>query len=326
MVFFLISFFRFYSPFLSLAFFRNEQHYYIMSALTTEPTATIETKTGGTEVSSSNVNVGLLRCPRCETRIITKAATLVKRSGKDQTLWIPRPKKINKDEDGNQIDQGTNEEWTFEEATHEYWWSIPSTDDFDNIGMSRQVLGPSGPIKIVLCSGCHCGPLGHQTADSSTVWLPCSLLLQQDVSLGDEEVDFKPPENMAMSQIRAMMEANKLTKQFKVVFETARLGMMLCDAADGIGVSVIAFTEYEGLPGPAELQGDIKIGDKVVRVNGTSTEGFDYSKVLDLVINSVRPVTIMFERAPGEEVEVVEDEDSTRVQHVEWDGGNGKLK
>ena len=300
-----------------------------MSALTSTPqptTATIPTSVGGKETTSSNINAGLLRCPRCQTRMITERATLVQRSGKDQTIWIPRPKTVNKDKDGNQIDQGTNDEWDFEEATHEYWWSIPSTDDFDNIGMSRQVIGPAGPVKIALCSGCHCGPLGHQTAEDATVWMPCDLLLQQDKSFGDEVEDFKPPENMAMEQVRAMMAANKLTKQFKVVFEGARLGMMLSDAADGIGVSVVAFTEYEGLPGPAELQGDIKIGDKIVRVNGKSTEGFDYSKVLDLVINAERPVTIMFERAPSEEtVEIVEDE-ATRVKHVEWDGGNGVLK
>ena len=49
------------------------------------------------------------------------------------------------------------------------------------------------------------------------------------------------------------------------------------DAADGDGVEVTAFTEFEGRPGPVELSGKVKLGDKVARVNGQSTRGLDFA-------------------------------------------------
>ena len=72
--------------------------------------------------------------------------------------------------------------------------------------------------------------------------------------------------------------------------------MCLADAADGNGVELIAFTELDGELGPAELCGQVAVGDKIARVNGRSTSGLDYEAVLSMIIDAPRPVTIHYER------------------------------
>ena len=80
--------------------------------------------------------------------------------------------------------------------------------------------------------------------------------------------DFKAPAGIDVEALRGMIASGALTTQFHVTFEEQRLGMMLADADDENGVEVVAFTEYEGELGPAELGGDIQMSDKVIRVNG----------------------------------------------------------
>ena len=80
-------------------------------------------------------------------------------------------------------------------------------------------------------------------------------------------------------------------------------------------VEVRAFTEMDGELGPAELGGQIKVGDRVTRVDGRSTRGLDYRAVLDLIVGAPRPITIHFERkgAAGGD-----DQPAPREAHSEW--------
>ena len=281
-------------------------------------------KLGRREVDKDNINSGILRCPCCNSRMLSGSGTLTERHGDKQTLWIPRPAKDPKDDT-----------LTWDQDTHQWWWSVPDVDDFSNVGLSRLVVTPSGTeLKIVLCSECQSGPYGYTTYDinkSKTcekgggdpiVWLCCELLKQVDASEANDKEDFKAPQGIDVNAIRGMIESGALTTQFNVTFDEQRLGMMLSDADfEEDGVQVVAFTEYEGERGVAEIAGDIKIGDKVIRVNNVSTAGLDYGGVLSMIIEASRPITLHFERkgAVTREQERQQMLFQTRVLHEEWD-------
>jgi hypothetical protein len=284
-----------------------------MASLTT----TSDNEIGRREVDEKNINSGILRCPCCSSRMLMNAGTLVERYGEDQILWIPRPnKKKNQDEE---------ETFTWEQDRHQWWWSVPDIDDFSNVGLSRMVDSPAGPVKIVLCSECQSGPFGYTTFDKDSnptnpvVWLCSALLKQVDASLADDEEDFKAPQGIDIEALRGMIESGALATQFQVTFEEQRLGMMLSDAEDGDGVIVVAFTESNGELGPAEIGGDIKIGDKVIKVNGTSTSGLCYADVLTMVIEAPRPITLHFERKGNLKKDQQKGTTvTTRVAHQQW--------
>ncbi|GMH86444.1 hypothetical protein TL16_g10544 [Triparma laevis f. inornata] len=255
-------------------------------------------------------NSGLLRCPRCSSRMLSTVGELL--PDETRTLYIPRP---NKD-----FTPGGTDEFTWESKDYTQWWQIPDIDCFDNVGMSKPVTNPAGEtVEIVLCSECGAGPLGYRVAGSPPLFLPCDLLVQQDATLADDKEDFKAPENANLEQLKAMMQDGNLTTQFKVVFGDDRLGMMLNDALDGVGVEVQAFTVTEdGELGAAEKGEEVKVGDKIVRVANVSTAGKNYEGVLDMVCGASRPLEIFFERSPknkaGDRGEV------QRVAHRQWDG------
>ena len=280
-----------------------------MSALAARPASCTK---GGMDVDGAQVNAGLLRCPRCNSRMLTRKATLVAdRPAADQVLHIPRP--------ASDTDDGTPGSFTWETSTHTHWWRVADIDDFDSIGMSRTITNPAGAaVKIVLCSDCQAGPLGHRVEGCNEIYLAADLMVQQDPAAASAEEDFKTPEGTDMDQLRAMMAGGGLTTQTTVTFTAPRLGMCLADAPDGVGVAVVAFTDSgDGQPGAAEATGQIQQGDKVVRVNATSTKGLDYAATLDIIIAAPRPLAIMFERSPqpGGEAEV-----AARVPHTEWSG------
>jgi hypothetical protein len=291
-------------------------------------------------VDNKNVNSGILRCPCCNSRMLDEAGKLVERYGDDQTLWIPRPKNTETSTTAataaaaataadaaaeTKVNANTNPEtetFTWEQDTHQWWWSVPDVDDFSNVGLSRLVESPMGPVKIVLCSECQSGPYGYTTDTNPIVWLCCGLLNQVDASEANDETDFKAPEGIDVAALRSMMESGALTTQFNVTFEEYRLQMMLSDDDDEIGVVVMAFTEYEGNPGPAELAGDIRVGDKVMRVNGTSTSGLKCPAVLTMIVEATRPITLHFERKGGANKNQQHSE-QTRVHHKHWEPSVG---
>jgi hypothetical protein len=273
---------------------------------------------GGRLVTAKNVNAGNLRCPVCDARMLSKTGTLTTPTGPSSVLHIPRPKS------GADDKAKGSEQFDWETQTFDQWWAVPDVDCFDNVGMSREVQGPAGLFKIVLCSQCQQGPFGYQLAGESKVWVPCDLMVQQEASLADDKVDFPEPTETdpQIEQLRAMMSKGTLTTQFKVDFEGQRLCMMLNDiivvSDDGLkeevdGVQVVAFTSFEGKAGPVELGGDVKLGDRVVRVDGESTKNLGFEAVLEMIIGAERPIQIMFERRPGETFEGV------RMEHSEYE-------
>ena len=219
--------------------------------------------------------------------------------------------------------------FTWKSESHEFWWRVEDVDDFDNVGLSRLVASPHGMIKVVLCSNCGNGPFGHQHDGEAHLWVACGRVEQVDASLRNDEEDFKPPDGVDVEALKQMIASGAATTRFHVVFEEQRLGMMLADApAPGGGVHVHAFTVTDaGELGPAELCGDIRVGDVVTKVNGKSTTGLDYAGVLDLVCNAVRPLTLHFERSGKNSMSASAHAASAanggvaRVRHMAWNGG-----
>lgn len=252
---------------------------------------------------------------------------LTQRSGADAVLCIPsKPntspsaaadsKAVPVSEQSPECGDGEEreEQWEWSECTHEWWWKLTSIDDADNLGLSRTVMSPAGPLKLAMCCECNYGPCGYQRDEHPTIWLACDLLHQQDPSMANKEEDFGTPAGINMEMLEKMIESGMAIVQFHVTFEEQVLGMQLADSAHGDAVVVVAFTELDGESLPAERSGKIAVGDKVARVNGQGTVGLDYAAVLDMVREAERPVTIHFERrglaAP--------DGTTERVPHEDW--------
>jgi hypothetical protein len=248
----------------------------------------------------------MLRCPRCYSRLLSLKGTLTRRFSVDASLWIPQTAAA-ASASGGQADAC---DWS--ETTHDWWWLVQDVNDLDNVALSLTLKSPRGDCRLALCSDCRCGPLGYQLDGEGQLWFPSDLLRQQDAAFANDAEDFKMPDGMDMASLRAMIESGQATVAYRTVFEEARLGMMLQDAADGQGVEVTAFTEYEGEMGPAERSGKVKLGDKVVRVNGKSTAGCGFAAVLDMIIGAQRPVTLHWER------QGVRPQGKVRVAHIDW--------
>ena len=278
---------------------------------------------GGRSVDEFNVNNGLLRCPRCDSRLVSKCGELVQRSGADMSLWVPGAIKK-----GPELYDDAPDEYEWSERPHEWWWSVGSMDDVDNLGLSKVVSPPCGPLKLAMCVECQYGPVGYQLADQPRIWLACDLIHQQEASAADDKTDFAAPQNIDMAMLQQMIASGMAIVRYHVTFDAQRLGMCLADAADGNGVEVVAFTEADGQLGPAELSGEVKVGDKIARVNGRSASGLQYGDVLDMIIAASRPITIHFERKglpPGQGGGGGEPQEGggggdavERIAHTEW--------
>eukprot|EP00962_Isochrysis_galbana_P035549 scaffold12195_cov164-Isochrysis_galbana.AAC.2 len=261
---------------------------------------------GGRRVDEEFVNCGMLRCPRCFSRILSLKGRLTRRSGRDALLSIPKTA-TGAAPSGEQADAC---DWS--QTTHDWWWLVEDVNDLDNVALSLTLKSPQGDCRLALCSDCRCGPLGYQLDGEGQLWFASDLLRQQDAAFANDAEDFKMPDGMDMASLQAMIESGQATVAYKTVFEETRLGMMLQDAADGLGVEVAAFTEYEGEVGPAERSGKVKLGDKVVRVNGKSTIGCGFAEVLEMIIGAQRPVTLHWER------QGIRPQEKARVAHTDW--------
>jgi hypothetical protein len=269
---------------------------------------------GGRRVDGDGVNAGALRCPRCTARLVSRKATLVERAGgsaggepggeqpaEGLPLAVPLP-------DG-----------TWEETRHRWWWRLADHNDFDNVAMSHFHDTPHGRQRYPLCPECMLGPLGLQTEGCAEVLLACELLTQQDLALASDAQDFRAPPGVDVGTLKHMMAAGMGSVTFPVTFAEQRLGLQIQDVEGEPGaVEVAAFTEQDGVLGPAELCGKIQVGDRPVRVNGDSCLGLDYAAVLDLIIGAARPVTIVFERGATMGARVQGGSAGARVAHEEW--------
>jgi len=273
----------------------------------------------GGRKTENGINAGVLRCPRCHARLLSACAVLTEREGDEALLWVPSRPGVSKAEPATGADvTDVADELTWAECRHQWWWKIEDVSDMDSAGLSKLISSPKGSIELVVCCDCSYGPFGYRLEKDPRVWLCCDLLHQQDLNLANDAEDFQAPPGIDMSQLQAMIESGMATTQFHVTFEGQRLGMQLCDAADGCGVELNAFTELDGQIGPAELSGRIRPGDRVTRVNGRSTSSLDYAAVLDMIIDAPRPVTIHFERSGRPEGAARTYE---RVQHTDWRQG-----
>ena len=87
--------------------------------------------------------------------------------------------------------------------------------------------------------------------------------------------------------------------RFELTFLEPALGLTL---QNDNGARVVGFSRSGSgpllgrTPGPAESSGRIKIGDRIVRVNGSNCSGLDATKVAILLRDAERPVLIIFER------------------------------
>mmetsp|Transcript_1929 Transcript_1929/g.5836 ORF Transcript_1929/g.5836 Transcript_1929/m.5836 type:complete len:325 (-) Transcript_1929:280-1254(-) len=286
---------------------------------------------GGRCVDTGGINAGMLRCPRCFSRLLSQCGRLVERSGDEALLHVPRSSNASAEAADGAADSGTVTTAAADTAAdpaadtapdgacgwdavpHVWWWVVEDVNDVDNVALSYLVTPPAaGAIRLALCSECRCGPLGYQRDGEAKVWFAAPLLRQQDAKYADDAADFPLPAGLDVAQLQAMLDSGQATVAFKTTFEEARLGMMLQDAADGDGVEVTAFTEFEGRPGPVELSGKVKLGDKVARVNGQSTRGLDFAAVLEMIIDAPRPLTLHWERTGSRPQE------ASRVAHSDF--------
>mmetsp|Transcript_6484 Transcript_6484/g.19247 ORF Transcript_6484/g.19247 Transcript_6484/m.19247 type:complete len:313 (+) Transcript_6484:24-962(+) len=286
---------------------------------------------GGRCVDTGGINAGMLRCPRCFSRLLSLCGRLVERAGDEALLHVPRSSNASAEAADGAADSGTvttaaagtaadpaadtapDGACGWDAVPHEWWWVVEDVNDVDNVALSYLVTPPAaGAIRLALCSECRCGPLGYQRDGEAKVWFAAPLLRQQDAMYADDAADFPLPAGLDVAQLQAMLDSGQATVAFKTTFEEARLGMMLQDAADGDGVEVTAFTEFEGRPGPVELSGKVKLGDKVARVNGQSTRGLDFAAVLEMIIDAPRPLTLHWERTGSRP------QDASRVAHSDF--------
>ena len=145
------------------------------------PEASAPLTLGGMDVDDHGINRGLLRCPRCDSRLVSKCGALKERQGPEALLWVPR--KPDSAPAGSAAEDATGsteeETWEWSEHPHTWWWLIEDMNDVDNGGLSRVVTSPAGPLKLVMCCECNYGPIGYQWADEAHIWLCCALLYQQ---------------------------------------------------------------------------------------------------------------------------------------------------
>ena len=290
-------------------------------------TAAVRPTLGGREVDATGVNSGLLRCPRCTSRMLSKSGELHERQEPDNSLWVanrPACDAVVEAAAAAAVDDD-HYEWT--ESKYTWWWMAGTMDDVDNLGLSRVVATPAGRLKLAMCCECNYGPFGYQLEDDPKIWLACDLLHQQDADMANDADDFKLPQGIDLKMLQGMIESGMATVQYHLSFEEQRLGMCLADADDGLGgVACIAFTELDGpgTMGPAEKSGKVEVGDKITRVNGRSTAGLDYGGVLDMVVKADRPVTIHFERKGKQQGQQPVGGTGARVEHQQWPGYEGK--
>ena len=266
---------------------------------------------GGRAIDANGVNCGLLRCPRCFSRLVSKCGELKELHAPDTSLWVP----------GQPLPraEGAPEAFEWTETVHTWWWLVGGMDDVDNLGLSRTVTSPRGELKLAMCCECNYGPVGHQLDGDARLWLCCDLLHQQDASLANDAEDFPLPAGIDLNMLQGLLASGMATIQYHVTFEEQRLGLCLGDVVDGTGgVEVLAFTELDGGAGPAERSGKVQVGDRVSRVNGRSTAGLDYTGVLDLVIEASRPITLHFERKAT--AQQADGTAAARVTHDQWTG------
>ena len=105
---------------------------------------------GGRSVDDEGVNDGLLRCPRCTSRQVSRCGELIERHGTEAILAVPH-KTSNAVEAASAESSPPEESYEWTEHKYDWWWCVGSMDDVDNLGLSRVVESPKGPLKLAMC-------------------------------------------------------------------------------------------------------------------------------------------------------------------------------
>ena len=87
---------------------------------------------GGRDVDEHGVNSGLLRCPRCLSRLVSCRGRLHERQGPDAILWVPRKPSGAADAEAvaSAADAPAPEAaWDWTEQQHTWWWSVADMEE-----------------------------------------------------------------------------------------------------------------------------------------------------------------------------------------------------
>jgi hypothetical protein len=186
---------------------------------------------GGREVDEHDVNIGVLRCLRCGTRLVTKKATLVERwfggSSSSSESTAETSDYAISDPDGKAhglpivSPSGPSGAWA--EARYRWWWRLADHNDFDAVGMSavHAIPDSTSQVRYPLCPECMLRPLGlqqqeqqqsggsdgavaaapqqqqQQAVRTNEVLVACALVGQQPTSLANDAQDFAPPAHLS---------------------------------------------------------------------------------------------------------------------------------
>ena len=256
---------------------------------------------GAINVDDNGINNGVLRCRRCDSRVVSPGRGLLT----DLSAAVAGVPMLPGPDPGMDVQR------------YKWWWKLRGTNDFDGVGVSRSIDTEHGAVRFIMCGDCQEMPIGYMLDISTNAWLACERVVQQNKDLANEAEDFQLPPGIDINYLKQLMESQAERKaktgEYSVTFEEKRLGMVLADVEDSPGVEVVAFTEHEGKPGPAEHSGQIKPRDRIIKVQDLDTEGMDYTQVLTLIVNAPRPITLHFERNADHKAVA-----APRRQHEEW--------
>eukprot|EP00964_Phaeocystis_antarctica_P049527 scaffold28730_cov70-Phaeocystis_antarctica.AAC.4 len=91
---------------------------------------------GGRDVDEHGVNSGLLRCPRCLSRLVSCRGRLHERQGPDASFWVPHKPSSAADAPANAVASADTPAaevaWEWTEQQHTWWWSVADMEEVDN--------------------------------------------------------------------------------------------------------------------------------------------------------------------------------------------------
>ena len=141
---------------------------------------------GGRDVDEHGVNSGLLRCPRCLSRLVSCRGRLHERQGPDTSLWVPRrpgvtdapvdvagteasaspaPEPVAAVADGGAAEVA----WDWTEQQHTWWWSVADMEE-----VAAPCLSLPTPAATPRVRGCTPAQRGARRCCSAAAALPAS--------------------------------------------------------------------------------------------------------------------------------------------------------
>ena len=125
-------------------------------AMPGEPTADSERPPlGGRDVDEHGVNSGLLRCPRCLSRLVSCRGRLHERQGPDASLWVPHKPSGAADAPADAVASAEDAlvpevAWEWIEQQHTWWWSVADMEEVDNdVETTPDVAKPTPPKRLI---------------------------------------------------------------------------------------------------------------------------------------------------------------------------------